>query len=176
MLYSLIRKHKPEKLVETGVCNGVSTWIILEGLKENGEGQLYSIDYPFYTNESLELFRDETFEGYGGAAIPEGRQPGWIIPENLRNKWELIEGKSQEKLPELLLELEYIDLFMHDSEHSTPCMIFEYELALTNLKNEGLIISDDITWNDAFEIFEENREVKSHIISGNIGVFEPKES
>jgi predicted O-methyltransferase YrrM len=176
ILYALVREQKPEKLVETGVCNGVSTWIILEGLKENGEGRLYSIDYPFYTNESLEMFRDETFDGYGGAAIPEGRKPGWIIPDQLRENWELIEGKSQEKLPELLLELEEIDFFMHDSEHSTPCMIFEYELALNNLKNNGLIISDDITWNNAFEIFKENREVNSETISGNIGLFEPNGS
>lgn len=171
VLYSIIRKEKPQKIVETGVCNGVSTWIILEAIKENSKGRLYSIDYPFYADESLELFRDETFDGYGGAAIPEGKEPGWIIPDELRDDWKLIKGKSQRELPSLLSELEEIDFFIHDSEHSLPCMIFEYEIALEYLKEDGMILSDDITWNEAFKLFSRYRDVKSEQLSNNIGAY-----
>jgi hypothetical protein len=171
VLYAIIRKESPKKIVETGVCNGVSTWIILEAMRENDKGELYSIDYPFHANESLELFRDETFDGYGGAAIPEDKEPGWIIPEKLSDNWELIKGKSQRKLPSLLSDLEEIDFFIHDSEHSLPCMMFEYEIALEYLDEDGMILSDDITWNQAFDLFGESREVKTNQISENIGLF-----
>ena len=38
-LYALIREHKPDRIVETGVCNGVSTLIILAALDQNGSGE-----------------------------------------------------------------------------------------------------------------------------------------
>lgn len=167
--YAIIRKREPSKVVETGVCNGISTLAILLALNKNGSGRLYSIDYPFRANESLEEFQKETFENYGGAAIPSDKEPGWIIPDELRSQWDLIIGKSQRELPQLLTELGAIDLFIHDSEHSHPCMMFEYELAYEWLKMDGLILSDDILWNDAFNIFTETREVKNGRLSRQIG-------
>jgi predicted O-methyltransferase YrrM len=173
-LYNAIIELEPHTVVETGVYNGASSYVILSALETNGKGQLHSIDYPFYAHESISHFRENTFDGYGGAAIPQDKKPGWIIPSNLREKWHLTIGKSQEELPEILSELEEIDFFMHDSEHSTPCMIFEYEVALNYIRNNGLIISDDISWNDAFEIFEQSRKVNSMKISENLGIFKPK--
>lgn len=74
--YAVTRKFEPHTVVETGVCNGVSTLAILLAIQENESGQLYSIDYPFKADESLEEFRQETFDDYGGAAIPKDKQPG----------------------------------------------------------------------------------------------------
>jgi len=155
--YALVRKLRPSIIVETGVCNGVSSLFILKALAENGNGRLYSVDYPYRADESLDEFQDDTFEGYGGAAIPSDKDPGWIIPENLQESWEISLGKSQVQLPQLLQELKDVDLFIHDSEHSHPCMMFEYEIAWHKMGNSGVILSDDISWNNAFEVFCEVR-------------------
>ena len=167
--YAVTRKMSPQTVIETGVCNGVSTLSILLALRENEKGTLYSIDYPLRADESLEEFRQETFEGYGGAAIPSDKQPGWIIPSELRTQWDLTLGKSQRELPRLVTELNTVELFIHDSEHSHPCMMFEYELAYEWLEKEGVILSDDITWNDAFSVFCDVREPAFGRMSRNIG-------
>lgn len=167
--YAITRKEEPSRVVETGVCNGLSTLSILLALRENGVGSLYSIDYPFRANESLKEFQEETFDDYGGAAIPSDKDPGWIIPDELRSDWELILGKSQRELPKLVTELGGIDLFIHDSEHSHPCMMFEYELAYEFLEENGVILSDDIGWNDAFQIFTDVREPIYGRLSNNVG-------
>lgn len=167
--YAITRKLEPNTVVETGVCNGLSTISILLALENNETGKLYSIDYPFKADESLDEYRNDTFEGYGGAAIPSDKEPGWIIPDELRNQWNLIIGKSQRELPKLMTRIETFDLFIHDSEHSHPCMMFEYELSFEWLEDEGVILSDDITWNNAFEVFVSIREPEFGKISDNIG-------
>jgi predicted O-methyltransferase YrrM len=167
--YAVTRKTDPDVVVETGVCNGLSTVSILLAIQKNGSGELYSIDYPYRADEPLENFRNKTFEDYGGAAIPSDKQPGWIIPEELRGQWTLHVGKSQRELPKLVSKLNSIDLFIHDSEHSHPCMMFEYELAYEWLKDGGMILSDDITWNEAFNIFTRTREPEYGKISKSTG-------
>lgn len=167
--YAITRKIEPDTTVETGVCNGLSTLSILLALQKNETGKLYSIDYPFRADESLEEFRDDTFEGYGGAAIPSDKEPGWIIPDELRHQWNLTIGKSQREFPKLVTELDTFDLFIHDSEHSHPCMMFEYELAYEWLEDGGMVLSDDITWNNAFLVFTNIRKPEYGKISKNIG-------
>lgn len=167
--YTIIRKTQPDTIVETGVCNGLSTLSILLALKKNENGHLYSIDYPFKTDESLREFREKTFNEYGGAAIPIDKEPGWIIPDELRDNWTLITGKSQQELPKLLPKIDKLDLFIHDSEHSYPCMMFEYELAYHWLKNDGILLSDDIAWNTAFNKFTNTRDAKYGQLSDDVG-------
>lgn len=48
-------------------------------------------------------------------------------------------------------------------------MMFEYELAYEWLTDSGMILSDDITWNDAFDTFIEVREPKYGKLSNNVG-------
>lgn len=150
-LYGLVREFKPKKLVETGVCNGVSTAVILAALDRNDAGLLYSIDLPEYTDTD---YPGGTFwEGKKGAVVPKGRLPGWLIPDRYQGRWHLILGRSQEKLHSLLDDLGEIDFFLHDSEHSYECMSFEYQQAWRYLRSGGLLVSDDITWNTAFQDF-----------------------
>lgn len=170
--YALVRKYKPAIIVETGVGNGFSTLCLLLGLEENVKGELISIDFPRTLDESLEEFRKETYDGYGGsAAIPADEMPGWLVPSRLKHRWELVVGKSQKEFPQKISELDRpIDIFVHDSEHSVPCMLFEFELAWHHLSEAGILISDDVNWNDAFDTFIETREPKIHgRIIPNIG-------
>jgi predicted O-methyltransferase YrrM len=147
-LYSLVRELEPRISVETGVCNGFSTAFLLLALERNGAGELHSIDLPEVAGVDYE---PGTFwEGKQGAAIPPGKEPGWMIPAELRARWHFVLGRSQEELPPLLERLGEIDLFVHDSEHSYECMRFEFDTAWPALREGGALVADDWNWNDAF--------------------------
>jgi predicted O-methyltransferase YrrM len=150
-LYAIVRSLQPEQLVETGVCNGVSTAFLLCALQRNGRGRLTSIDLPEVAGE--EYGPDAFWPGKGGAVIPAGKEPGWMIPAELRAGWELVLGKSQDKLPVVLAQLGTIDFFMHDSEHSYECMSFEFATAYPALRAGGVLVADDITANTALADF-----------------------
>jgi predicted O-methyltransferase YrrM len=165
-LYGLVREFKPKTLIETGVCNGVSTAVILAALERNKAGSLYSIDFPEYTDTDYE--QGTFWEGKLGAVIPKGIPPGWLIPNKYRKRWHLTLGRSQEKLPVLLNELGEIDFFLHDSEHSYECMIFEYQQAWGYLKPGGLLVSDDTSWNSAFDDFSRLNAREMNIIDRNM--------
>lgn len=161
-LYAVVRDRAPETIVETGVCNGWSTLHLLLALEDNGAGQLFSIDYPFRADESLEEFRAEIYEEFGGAVIPADEEPGWIIPDDLRGRWDLRKGKSQRELPRLLADLGSIDMFVHDSEHSHACMMMEMELAWEHLSPNGILVVDDVSWTDAWDVWLNEREPEEH--------------
>jgi hypothetical protein len=149
---------RPRVLVETGVANGFSTAFLLQALQTNGNGHLHSIDLPREVGRAYES--GTFFEGRGRAGIPAGSEPGWLIPEELRDRWTLILGRSQDELPPLLERLSTIDLFMHDSEHSFDCMWFEFNAAWTRLGESGVLVADDVNANDAFARFarEQSRQ------------------
>lgn len=156
--YALVRTLQPDTLVETGVCNGVSTYGLLLALNENGNGHLTSIDYPFHDGDAVSE-HDAPADHLGQAVIPEGEDPGWFIPDELRDRWTLRLGLSQEELPKLRSEIDEIDFFVHDSGHSLPCMLFEFELAWNWLRPGGVLLSDDVLWDGhgAFDLFVEER-------------------
>jgi len=168
LLYAIIRHLKPLVVLETGVCNGVSSAIILQALHDNEKGELYSIDFPEIEGITYEdgLF----WKGKGGAIVPRDKQPGWIVPDYLRNRWHLKLGKSQDVLPILLDRLESVDIFIHDSEHSYECMYFEYENVYSRLNSKGILISDDINWNDAFNDFSDSKGLEKYYLSEKVGV------
>jgi len=144
-LYLVCLYTCPELVVETGVHYGVSSSFILKALEKTG-GRLYSIDLP-----------NVQYQGDDGAfhldALPQGSETGFVIPEPLKANWELIIGDSRKKLPELLQFVGNIDIFHHDSTNTYDLMTYEYETVWPYLKNDGLLISDDADWNNAFEDF-----------------------
>jgi predicted O-methyltransferase YrrM len=150
-LYRLLRELRPRVSVETGVCNGVSTAFLLLALEDNEAGDLYSIDLPEVAGEEYE---PGTFwDGKGGAVIPPGKEPGWMVPPTLRERWHLVLGRSQEELPPLLARIGEIDFFMHDSEHSYECMSFEFRTAWEALREGGVLVADDVNVNAAWDEF-----------------------
>lgn len=135
--YVLCRIAKPNVVVETGVADGFSTSFILQALQMNGFGRLYSVDLP----------------NQPGQEVQKGRLTGWLVPDGLRPRWELILGSSKEKLPPLLSRLKKIDIFYHDSDHSYENMSFEFNFSFPYIAEGGLIMADDITDNSAFDNF-----------------------
>jgi predicted O-methyltransferase YrrM len=150
-LYRLLRELRPRVAVETGVCNGVSTAFVLLALEDNGGGELWSIDLPEVAGEEYE---PGTFwDGKGGAVIPPGKEPGWMVPRDLRDRWHLVLGRSQDELPRVLERVGEIDFFMHDSEHSYECMSFEFRAAWDALREGGALVADDVNVNSAWDEF-----------------------
>jgi predicted O-methyltransferase YrrM len=157
-LYALLRTVKPEVVVETGVANGFSTAFSLLALQANGTGHLHSIDLPRVVGREYEP--GTFYEGEGRAGIPSGSEPGWLIPQELKERWTLILGRSQDKLPPVLERVGSVDVFMHDSEHSFDCMWFEFNAAWPALRAGGILVSDDVNSTEAFGRFaaEKGRE------------------
>lgn len=168
-VYAYVRKTNPDIIVETGVRDGWSTLYILAALYMNDTGKLYSIDYPIRENEYDSQTEDTGSQNEGVPTIPSGTDPGWIVPEELKQQWELSIGKSQEKMPLLFNQIEEIDVFIHDSDHSLPCMMFEYELGWEWLVPSGIIFSDDISWNSAFDDFVESKGCEYGYLSNSFG-------
>lgn len=157
-LYALLRTLRPEVAVETGVANGFSTAFSLLALQANGAGHLHSIDLPREVGRDYEP--GTFYEGEGRAGIPHGSEPGWLIPQALKERWTLILGRSQDELPPLLERVGTVDVFMHDSEHSFDCMWFEFNAAWPALRAGGVLVSDDVNSTEAFARFaaEEGRD------------------
>lgn len=122
VLYTICRKQKPDVVIETGVSSGVSSSYLLYALERNEHGQLYSIDLPWW----------------------QDYQSGWRIPDYLRHKWHLIQGKSGEKLLPVLEKVVDVDIFMHDSDHTYQNMLWEFQTAWKYLKPGGLLLSHNI--------------------------------
>jgi hypothetical protein len=148
LIYTLIRRYKPDSMIETGVEAGVSTSFILRAMAKNRKGRLISIDLPTYDPEgriNSDGVRDT-------AHIDKGRQPGWLVPEELKGRWELVLGDSIA----VLKRMQCPDVFMHDSEHSYGHMTSELEWAFAKSQDSGkplLLLCDDVSWNKAFDDF-----------------------
>ncbi len=163
-LYYFIRKTTPKIIIETGCFYGNSSVAILSALYKNKYGSLYTIDLPAYKEiggyyDSNPYLRENERTEY----LPDGKEPGFIIPEFLKNRWKLLIGKSSERLPELLNEIKFIDVFLHDSLHSYANMIFEFELAYKYLNKGSFIFSDNIDWNRAFYEFGKDKNYFTYL-------------
>ena len=145
-IYVYIRSCRPDRVVETGVCNGLSSAVILAALHRNGSGRLISVDFPEFAGQPRP---DDMWEGKGGAAIPNGKSPGWIIPHEYRDRWQLQIGKSQDLLPDILQEK--LDLFISDGEHSYDAQFMEFSQAWRALRGGGVLMLTDINSSAAFE-------------------------
>ena len=139
-LYFIVRCAKPAVMIETGVAHGVSSWTILNAIHKNGTGKLYSIDLP---NLDLKSYNPQNIS----------QQSGWAVPDLLRKNWELQLGSSNELLPALVQKLGKVDIFFHDSDHSYKNMMFEFKEVYPAIKENGLIISDDVHKNESFRDF-----------------------
>jgi predicted O-methyltransferase YrrM len=121
-LYLLVRTTTPELVLETGVANGASTFLILSAMGENGRGRLVSVDVA-----------DEV------AVLLSPREQD---PE----VWELriIEpGGLHEVVDEVVDELGPIDVFLHDSDHSYENVVAEIGTAWPQVRPGGFVLADD---------------------------------
>jgi predicted O-methyltransferase YrrM len=148
-LYCTVRISKPEILIETGIAHGNSSWVILNAIKKNGKGTLYSFDLPNNDTNAAYNFENKKTE------------TGWMVHEELRINWNMVIGDSLETLPKTLASLSKVDFFFHDSDHSYKHMMFEFETVFPFLRNGGILSSDDINKNSSFQDFVEAKKINS---------------
>lgn len=127
----VIRREKPNIVVETGVWEGLSAEYILKALDDNGKGHLYSIDPMDATQE---------FNGTRG-------NPALFVNNPIVHpRFTLIRKYSQVALEPLFEEIGPFDVFLHDSDHAEAVQTFEYEAAWRYVRSGGIIASDDVAW------------------------------
>lgn len=145
--WCLARQLRPERVVETGVARGLVTHILLAALARNGTGHLWSIDLPPLIEASL------------------AEETAAAVPETLRDRWTLIRGSSRRRLPALIAALGDIDLFVHDSMHTTRNLSFELAHAWPALTSIGAALIDDVEKNAATRTFLQARPDTPAVIS-----------
>jgi Methyltransferase domain len=133
--WCLVHHLRPHAVVETGVAHGLSSRIILEALARVGDGRLFSIDLPAMT------------------ILERRAEVGAAVTSELRDRWEYLEGSSRRRLAPLLARLGELDLFIHDSLHSTRNVHWELEQAWPALRGGGFVVVDDVDFNWGYRDF-----------------------
>ena len=115
----------------------------MQALHDNDLGQLVSIDLP---RRDWDLHFPQFQYGPGDAQRELDElgdlEPGWVIPNYLRDRWQLILSPSEKALPSLLDHSVDLDLFIHDSDHSYNTMSFEVDLVRKRYPSCPIVIDD----------------------------------
>jgi hypothetical protein len=144
--WCLTRHLRPERVVETGVARGITSRVVLEAMELDARGHLWSIDLP------------PMREGWR-------QQAGQAVPERLRVRWTFLRGSSRRLLPSVAARAGALDLFIHDSLHTTRNMTFELETAWAILRSGGALLVDDIGLNAAFDSFVRQQCVSQWLVA-----------
>jgi predicted O-methyltransferase YrrM len=129
--YLVCRLLQPDVVVETGVAYGVSSAFVLKALEVNGRGALHSVDLPPLRRRYTEFW-------------------GLAVDEAIMTRWTVHRGPSGQVLPGLLEDVGAVDVFVHDSLHTTRNMRREFETVWPRLREGGVILADDVERNRAF--------------------------
>ena len=128
-LREIIKKFDVKIVVETGVAHGHSTRVILGSLqdvldrKPDTKVEVHSLDVDQRTK----------WPDMAG-------NPNWVFHLVTENR----------TVETILSEIGEIDMFIHDSDHSYFNQMREYRAAWAHLKPGGFLISDDVSWSNAF--------------------------
>jgi hypothetical protein len=126
---------RPEVVIETGVAHGVTSRIVLEALRQNERGYLWSIDLPHPFDRRLHA------------------QTGMAVTDECRARWSYLEGSSRQQLPPLLAQVGHVEMFIHDSLHTARNTVFEMNLAASAMSPGGVMLVDDISTHKGFAVF-----------------------
>ncbi len=138
-LYGLARLLQPTTVVETGVADGRSSFMILSALERNGHGTLHSFDV-----------RPDA------GSLARGHA-----------QWNLIISDAQDprsSLTHALERLDVIDMFVHDSDHGYANQMFEYESAWSKVPAGGVLASDDVDLTKAYVDFASRYEQRPEFL------------
>jgi predicted O-methyltransferase YrrM len=168
-LYWIVRQVKPRTIVQTGVSNGLSSAFMMLALAKNGpQGRLRVIDLPHVFDPA-----DPAWTQTGalhGVVIPQGKSSGWMVPDIYRDRFAVEIGDAKVLLPPLLDRLGEIDMFFHDSDHTYDHMMFEFDEVMRKLAPNGIIVADDISWNESLWDFADKHRLPGYNFRATLGV------
>ena len=147
ILYYIVRRLKPNVVIESGVSAGISTRSILEALEKNKKGDLYSSD--------LQLYLDK-------------KDIGILVTKELRHRWKLFDKGDEINLPIILKQINEIDIVYYDSGKSYSGKKIFFDKILSNF-TPNVIIVDDIDRDYWFRDFTKKNSY-DYIVVGNVGV------
>lgn len=137
-VWCLVRHLHPRTVIETGVGRGVTTRLILEGLEKNGSGHLWSVDLPPLLERGL------------------AEQTATAVTDALRSRWTFMLGSSRRTLPALVKSIGAVDMFVHDSFHSSRNLLFEWETVLPFLRPRAVLVADDVERHTGLASFQQH--------------------
>lgn len=120
LLGDVIMQEKPRVMIETGVESGYSTEWFLTSMDKVGIGHLFSCD-----------------------PAPSGFYDANPI---VHPRFTFMREKSYTALDKIFGQMGPIDLFLHDSDHSWECQMWEFNWAWNHVRSGGIIASDDVGW------------------------------
>ena len=127
-LNGIVRKSKPKKILELGVCHGGSSVVLLNAIKDNKDAIVYSIDYTTH------CYNDKD------------KKVGWVVDHyaaDLTDKWRLYtNGLASDFLDEIGGD---IDMCLIDTVHVNPGELLDYLMVLPFLKKNAIIVLHDIS-------------------------------
>jgi len=126
LLYFLTRLLRPETIVETGVAAGFSSRAFLVALGKNGQGKLFSSDFPYIRLPDPERF------------------VGCLVEPELRDRWTLLIGSDRDNLPRIAASQARVDLLHYDSDKSSAGRDFALRTLGPQLDRSSLVLFDDI--------------------------------
>jgi hypothetical protein len=138
--YCVSRHIMPSAVIETGVARGITSRAVLEGLRENNRGRLWSIDLP------------PTLEGWNS-------QVGAAVPDSLRERWVYVRGSSRRRLPKLLAVVGQIDFCLLASSLTEPTVVFETEIAWAHLRSGGVLLAEGVNRSRGFARLAQRTDV-----------------
>lgn len=133
-LYTGVRFMRAPLMAETGVGSGSSSTAILTA-SADFRGRLFSFDLGQKYGESEEM------------------PVGFLVPDNLKDRWALVIGDTTSTLEGKLSYFGPFDVFFHDSKHTYEHVTWELETAYRNLRKKFLIVVDNYDWTEAPDDF-----------------------
>lgn len=128
LLFRIVRKYHSNSVVELGTNLGLSSAFIAEGLKSGGH--LYTLEGD---PELIKIAKAVLYQTPSGAQV------------------EIIEGNFDDKLPELLVTLDKVDLAYIDGNHTYEATKRYFEMFLPKMASKGILIFDDIYWSEGMK-------------------------
>lgn len=136
-IYDLVNNSQAKKILETGVAYGWSSLAILLAIKDRHNAVLISNDMPYINMENNDYV-------------------GCIIPDFLKDNWQLQRLPDVKGIPLALKKLNYsIDFCHYDSDKSYTARMWASPLIWNTLNGGGFFVADDINDNLAFKHFSE---------------------
>lgn len=126
ILYFLTRLRTPLTVIETGVAAGFSSMAFLMALRQNGKGQLYSSDFPYFRLENPE------------------KLIGLVVEEDLKDKWHLFIEGDHFNLKNILSKVQSVDFFHYDSDKRYQGKRRAFKLLSPYFHDDTIVMIDDI--------------------------------